>query len=118
MNILVFGSDSEAGDFIEMIDTCQHFLFRKKCYKFESDYDEFLKRLEENQDLVFILANGAKGMESVIATRDTCPQTPIIWFSDDKDFGAQSYRLGVEYFATKPVTNEHLALVAKKLRLC
>ncbi len=118
MNILVFGADSETDDFIDMIDTCQHFLFRKKSYKRESDYDEFLKRLKEKQDLVFILENGARGMESVIATKDTCPETSIIWFSNDKDFGAQSYRLGVEYFATKPVTNEHLALVAKKLRLC
>lgn len=79
---------------------------------------EFLKRLKEKQDLVFILENGARGMESVIATKDTCPETSIVWFSNDKDFGAQSYRLGVEYFATKPITNEHLALVAKKLMLC
>ena len=57
-------------------------------------------------------------MESVIATKSLCPKLPIIWFSNDKDFGAQSYRLGTDYFATKPVTNEHLALVAKKLRLC
>ena len=118
MNILVFGSDSETDDFIEMIDTSQHFLFRKKSYKCESNYDEFLKRLNDKQDIVFVLENGARGMESVIATKDTCPETSIVWFSNDKDFGAQSYRLGVEYFATKPVTNEHLALVAKKLRLC
>ena len=118
MNILVFGSDSETDDFIEMIDTSQHFLFIKKSYQCESNYDEFLKQLNCSHDVVFILENGAKGMESVIATKDTRPNTPIIWFTNDKDFGAQSYRLGVEYFATKPITNEHLALAAKKLRLC
>ena len=118
MNILVFGSDSETDDFIEMIDTSQHLLFRKKNYTCESSYDEFLKRLKDSQDIVFVLENGARGMESVIATKDACPHTPIVWFSNDKDFGAQSYRLGVEYFATKPITQEHLALVSKKLRLC
>ena len=118
MNILVYGSDSETNDFIDMLDSNQYFMFRKKNFICESNYDKFLKQLDDNKDIVFILENGAKGMESVIATKDLCPETPIIWFSNDRDFGAQSYRLGVEYFATKPVTNEHLALAAKKLKLC
>ena len=118
MNILVFGTESDTDTFIDLMDTDEHFIFRKKSYTKTSDYDEFLKKLNNPQDIVFILANGAKGMESVIATKNLCPTLPIIWFSNDKDFGAQSYRLGTDYFATKPVTNEHLALVAKKLRLC
>ena len=118
MNVLVFGTDNDADTFVDLMDTDKHFIFRKKNYTVTSDYDEFLKKLSDPQDVVFILANGAKGMESVIATKNICTKLPIIWFSNDKDFGAQSYRLGTDYFATKPVTNEHLALVAKKLRLC
>lgn len=118
MNILVFGTENDADSFVDLMDYNEHFVFRKKNYTKTSDYDEFLKKLNDKQDVVFILANGAKGMESVIATKDLCPKIPIIWFSNDKDFGAQSYRLGTDYFATKPVTNEHLTLIAKKLRLC
>ena len=118
MNILVFGADNETDNFVDMMDSHQDFVFRKKIYTKTSDYDDFLRKLKGKYDVVFILTNGAKGMESVIATKDLCPKTPIIWFSNDKDFGAQSYRLGTEYFAAKPITDEHLVLVAKKLRLC
>ena len=118
MNILVFGSGNETEEFVDSIDSHEHYIFRKKSYTRVSDYDDFLKALESPQDIVFVLENGAIGMESVIASKSLCPQTPVIWFSNDKNFGAQSYRLGAEFFAKKPVTNEHLALVAKKLKLC
>ena len=118
MNILVFGSGDEADSFIELMDSNEHYIFRKKNYTVTSDYDELLEALKAPQDIIFVMENGARGMESVIASKDMCPQTPVIWFSDDKNFGAQSYRLGTDYFGIKPITNEHLALVSKKLRLC
>ncbi len=118
MNILAFGPKDEISAFFDLIDSHERFIFRKKTYTNVDDYDDFLKALKNEHDVVFILANGAKGMESVIASKSLCPGTPVVWFSNDKDFGAQSYRLGTEYFATKPINNEHLALVAKKLRLC
>ena len=118
MNILVFGSEDEIEHFLDLMDSSEHYMFRKKSYTEASDYDDFLKGLKSPQDIIFVIENGARGMESVIASRDICPQTPVVWFSDDKNFGAQSYRLGAEYFGTKPITNEHLALASKKLRLC
>lgn len=118
MNILVFGPSDEASALVDLIDSHHQFIFRKKSYTAMDDYDEFLKSLKNKQDIIFILANGAKGMESVIASKSLLPESPVVWFSNDKDFGAQSYRLGTEYFAVKPITDEHLALVAKKLRPC
>ncbi|MBO5356965.1 MAG: hypothetical protein J6A95_04280 [Clostridia bacterium] len=118
MNILVFGSGNEVSELIDLMNSHENYIFRKKNYTYTSDYDELLKSLKAPQDIIFVLENGAKGMESVIASRDMCPKTPVIWFSNDMHFGAQSYRLGTDYFGIKPVTNEHLALVAKKLRLC
>lgn len=118
MNILVFGSCNETEQLIDLINSHEHYIFRKKSYTKTNDYDEFLKMLQKPQDLIFVVENGACGMESVIASKSVCPKTPVIWFSNDKNFGAQSYRLGTEYFGIKPITNEHLALISKKLRLC
>ena len=118
MNILVFGSGNEADHLIDLMDSHEQYIFRKKSYTITNDYDEFLEALKGTQDIIFVIENGALGMESVIASKSICPKTPVIWFSNDKNFGAQSYRLGAEYFGIKPVTNEHLALVSKKLRLC
>ena len=115
MNILVFGSDKETEDFADLVEFNEQFLFRKKNYTKVADYDGFLELLKGEYDMIFVLENGAKGMESVIASKNLHPETPVIWFSDDKNFGVQSYRLGTEFFGTKPITNEHLSLVAKKL---
>ena len=115
MNILVIGSENETDEFVEMLDSHEQFIFRKKSYTLVDDYDQFLTSLNNEQDIVFVLSNGAMGMESVIASKKLCPKAPVIWFSNDKDFGAQSYRLGTEYFATKPVTNEHITSVAQRI---
>lgn len=117
MNILVFGSGNEVEKFIELIDSHEQYIFRKKTFTKSIDYDSFLDELKKPQDIIFVIEDGAIGMESVIASKSLCPKTPVIWFSNDKNFGAQSYRLGAEFFAKKPVTGEHLSLVAKKLRI-
>lgn len=117
MNILVFGSSNEADELIDSIDSHEHFIFRKKAFTRVTNYDSFLQELKNPQDVIFVLEDGAIGMESVIASKSLCKKTPVVWFSNDKSFGAQSYRLGTEFFANKPVTNEHISLVAKKLRI-
>ena len=53
-------------------------------------------------DLIIVLADGADGMEGVIAAKNADGDTPVIWLSDDEGFGAQSYRLGCTYFHKKP----------------
>ena len=60
MNILVFGPSDEASELVDLIDSHHQFIFRKKSYTASSDYDEFLQSLKSKQDIVFILANGAK----------------------------------------------------------
>ena len=117
MNILIFGSENETDEVIDLIEANDQFLFRKKNYVKATDYDDFLEKLNADKDVIFVLENGAKGMESAIAAKSLYPKTPVIWFSEDKDFGVQAYRVGAEFFGIKPVTNEHLSLVAKKLML-
>lgn len=66
-------------------------------------------------ELLVVLAAGAAGMEGVYLARQTCPEMPVFWFSDDCGFGMQSHRLECEYFTLKPLTDEKLR---KALRHC
>lgn len=58
--------------------------------------------------LVIVLADGAAGMECVYLARTRRPNLPVFWFSDDHEFGMQSYRLNCAYFSTKPATREKM----------
>ena len=59
---------------------------------------------------IFILKDGADGMEGAIAARRQQPKLPLAWFSDDRNFAPQAYRLQADYFAPKPLTVEKLRL--------
>ncbi len=59
---------------------------------------------------IFILMDGADGMEGAIAARRQQPKLPLAWFSDDRNFAPQAYRLQADYFAPKPLTAEKLRL--------
>lgn len=73
------------------------------------ELEHFISLLAEQPvDLVLVTANGAGGMEAVRAARKIRLEAPRVWFSNDRDFAVQSYRLGCAYFATKPVTTEKL----------
>lgn len=61
------------------------------------------------------MADNAAGMEGVIAVQNVHPDTPIVWFSNDKNFVAQSYRLGVAYFAVKPIDEKTVSLMSEEM---
>ena len=75
----------------------------------------FLKKIRSHEhDIVFVMADNAAGMEGVIAVQNVHPDTSIVWFSNDKNFVAQSYRLGVAYFAVKPIDEKTVSLAIKR----
>ena len=79
-------------------------------------YDDLRDQLIQwNPSLVIVLANGAAGMEGVFLTRDRRPGSVVFWFSNDKDFGLQAYRLECDFFGTKPLTSDKLQ---RALRTC
>lgn len=108
MNILIHAHIQEREPLKNALST-QACRFRKLELTACADYDSYVRALEKGgYDLVLVTADGANGMESVIAARNALPEVPVIWFSDDKAFGCQSYRLGCTYFGMKPVTGEKL----------
>lgn len=73
------------------------------------DLEELEKVLVDREPtLLIVLADGAEGMECVYRARERRPDLTIFWFSDDRDFGVQSYRLNCAYFSTKPVTPDKI----------
>lgn len=115
MNVLIYGSTREKERLVQRMKLQACMAFRLVTYSHAEDYDAYLAMLRNQKyNLVFVMTDNAAGMEGVIAAQNVQPQTPIIWFSNDKNFVAQSYRLGVNYFAVKPITEKVLELALKR----
>ena len=83
-------------------------LHHELCYV--EDIEELETKLVDwEPSLAIVLADGAIGMESVFRLRQRRPCIPVFWFSDDREFCMQSYRLDCAYFSTKPVTCEKIS---------
>lgn len=107
MRMLLFGKECECRAAAEMIRTSELLLGHTYEICQVDDLEEFEKNLADwEPTLLVILADGAEGMECVYRARDRRPDLPVFWFSNDRGFGVQSYRLDCAYFAIKPVTAE------------
>lgn len=111
MNILIYGNAREKELLVQHMKSQASMAFRLVTYSHAEDYDTYLAMLREQPyDMVFVMADNAVGMEGVIAVQNVQPDIPIVWFSNDKNFVAQSYRLGVNYFAVKPIDEKIVSL--------
>lgn len=115
MDILIYGNVREKELLVQHIKSQACMAFRLVTYSHAENYDTYLEMLRKRvYDRVFVMADNAAGMEGVIAVQSVQPDTPIIWFSNDKNFVAQSYRLGVNYFAVKPVDEKIVSLALNR----
>ncbi len=86
-------------------------------YEIYESYDDFIRELPNSRcDAVIIAHKGAAGMQSVRAAKILLCRVPIIWFSDDKGFVEESYRMGCAYFSTDPITKTLLSTALNKCR--
>lgn len=110
-NIIIYGNHEESSTLISYAEFSQNYVFRHT-----DVYDTFLSYLYEyTPQIVFILTDGATGMEGVIAVRNFHPRCPVVWISNDKGFGIQSYRLGCAFFAEKPLTKKKIAIALERI---
>ena len=107
MLICVYDTANEAEILKSKISQIATAAYRRIAYRVCQRYESFVKELD-TANLIVVLANGADGMEGVIAAKNADRDTPVIWLSDDEGFGAQSYRLGCTYFHKKPIPTEKL----------
>ncbi len=117
MEILIYGNEREKELLIQHMKSEACMAFRLMKYSHAEDYDTYLRELRTQEyDIVFVMADNAAGMEGVIALQNVNPQTPIVWFSNDKNFVAQSYRLGVTYFSVKPIDGKTVNLALQRCK--
>ena len=117
MNVLIYGNAREKELLVQHMKSQASMAFRLVTYSHAEDYDTYLEMLRKHvYDMVFVMTDNAAGMEGVIAVQNVQPDTPIIWFSNDKNFVAQSYRLGVNYFAVKPIDEKIVNLALNRCR--
>jgi len=104
LNLIIFGIEEEYLTFFSYAKK------QKKLHCKHTDvYDTFLSYLSDDAlQAVFILMDGAIGMEGVIAAKNLHPHIPVVWISNDKGFGIQSYRLGCVFFSDKPLTENKI----------
>ncbi len=115
MNVLIYGNAREKELLVQHMKSQASMAFRLVTYSHAEDYDTYLEMLRKHvYDMVFVMTDNAAGMEGVIAVQNVQPDTPIIWFSNDKNFVAQSYRLGVNYFAVKPIDEKIVSLALNR----
>lgn len=106
---LIFGESTECTALCELMNQIELLADHAHEYMHVNDMEEFDSLLVSWQPtVVIVLANGAAGMESVYRSRQRLPDMTVFWFSDDQDFGMQSYRMDCAYFATKPATKEKI----------
>ena len=115
MNLILFGAKTDKQEFCRFISSSPEWCYRNVHISDYADYDAFIAELAVNlPDGIIIAVDGADGMEGVIAARNVCRGVPILWFSDDGGFGAQSYRLGCAYFHKKPISPQVLSAAIAK----
>ena len=117
MDVLIYGKAREKELLIQHLKSEACMAFRMVRYSHAEDYDTYLKKLRSHEhDIVFVMADNAAGMEGVIAVQNVHPDTPIVWFSNDKNFVAQSFRLGVTYFSVKPIDGKTVNLALQRCK--
>lgn len=110
MNLVLFGTAADRSELERSFSALPEWCYRRICIYDYRDYDSYIAGLREGSpDCVVVMMNGAAGMEGVIAAKNSGNRAPVLWFSDDNCFGAQSYRLGCVYFHTKPLSPQVLS---------
>ena len=115
MRLILYGTESDRDAFMRSLAALPEWRYRSMQMAGYPDYDSFITGLGESPpDCIVIAMDGADGMEGVIAAKSVCKDVPVLWFSDDGGFGAQSYRLGCAYFHKKPVPPQILSAAIAK----
>lgn len=116
MRVMLYGEAAECQQAMDIVQALLSGAEEQTSVR-RADHREALRKqiVEWEPHLIMILADRSNGMEGVYTAKETCPEIPVFWFSDDEGFGMQSHRLECDYFAVKPFTTEKLK---KALRRC
>ncbi len=116
MLITVFTHKEAVPDFEKLVATLASGASPLVC-KIYDTYDDFIAGFpQDDASAVIVARHGADGMESARSAKIMQPDVPLIWFSDDQDFGVESYRIGCDYFSADAVTETLLTAALARCR--
>ena len=110
MYIVLYGTQEDYQNVGLYLKNCELQLFTRT----ETLISAAAKRIP---DAVFVTRKSAAGMEGVIAVKKILPEVPVAWFSSDRDFAPQAYRMFTEYFTTIPISQEKIFAALKRCGL-
>lgn len=109
MSILIYGSKPDQQHIQNLLQSCATHPLSFAQPVHPQSYDQYIAHLRSQKfRAIFVHECGAAGMESVRAAKLLCPDTPVIWFSDDHLFHQHSKRLSAAYFAVHPICKHHI----------
>ena len=65
---------------------------------------------------VVIAMTGAKGLEAAIQAKQLAPETPLVWWSDDKNFALIAYHLRISAFLSTDCSDQELYEAMEPIR--
>lgn len=109
MSVLIYGKTHDQQHIQSLLQRCTSDPLCLAQSVQPQSYDQYISHLRSQKfRAIFVYERGAAGMESVRAAKLLCPDTPVIWFSDDHQFRQHSQRLSAAYFAVHPICKHHI----------
>ena len=65
---------------------------------------------------VVIAMTGARGLEAAIQAKQLAPETPLVWWSDDKNFALIAYQLRIPVFLSIDCSDQELYEAMEPIR--
>ena len=63
-----------------------------------------------------IAMTGARGLEAAIQAKQLAPETPLVWWSDDKNFALIAYQLRIPVFLSIDCSDQELYEAMEPIR--
>ena len=77
-------------------------------YTMNAPYRDQLLPVSSRYHAVVIAMTGARGLEAAIQAKQLAPETPLVWWSDDKNFALIAYHLRIPVFLPADCSDQEL----------
>ena len=79
-------------------------------------FESRLRSLFAGDGQLVIAMTGARGLEAAIQAKQLAPETPLVWWSDDKNFALIAYQLRIPVFLSIDCSDQELYEAMEPIR--
>lgn len=107
MRFALYGKKEECRQLGDMLESMGKMNCQETTFVHWEVYDDFIHQyMSTSADVLIVMADGGEGLEALNAGYNLAPAIPRVWFVSDNSLGPQAVRMGVAFFAPKPVSIE------------